>query len=170
MKILSRIEQCSLNISDSMFWGSQFPQPTCSWKWVGGTNPQKRSNLTLEPNFAKNCIKPLVLGTSLASDTPKQPVSTAETSFCFILEPQLPHFCLPPVWDKIFLQFGTQFISPKLEEDTLAVIALWVMDKNSLCHQKISVYVKHNPNMCPTWCPQWEFSVKSGCEVQFGRF
>ena len=118
----------------------------------------------------RNCIKPLVLGTSLANDTPKQPVSTAETSFRFILEPQLPHFCLPPVWDKIFLQFGTQFISPKLEEDTLAVIALWVMDKNSLCHQKISVYVKRNPNMCPTWCPQWEFSVKSGCEVQFGRF
>ena len=63
----------------------------------------------------KNCIKPLVLGISLASHTPKLSVSTAETSFCLILEPQSPFFFQPPVWDKFNPQFGTQFISISLD-------------------------------------------------------
>ena len=61
-------------------------------------------------------------------------------------------------------------LSPKLGEDTLEVIAPWVVDKNSSCHQKISVYVCPDPTMCPTWCPEWEFSAKRACEVQFDRF
>ena len=32
---------------------SQFHQPTCLWKWVGGTNPQKSDNLTSEVNIVK---------------------------------------------------------------------------------------------------------------------
>ena len=56
-----------------------------------------------------------MLGTSLASHTHKLSVSTAETSFCLILEPQSPFFFQPPVWDKFNLQFGTQFISISLD-------------------------------------------------------
>ena len=33
---------------------SQFPQPTCSWKWVGGTNPQK---LSKGPATLKSLVK-----------------------------------------------------------------------------------------------------------------
>ena len=71
----------------------------------------------------KNCIKPLVLGTSLASHTPKLSVSTAETSFCLILEPQSPLFCQPPVWDKFNPQFGTQFISISLDFHSYLLIS-----------------------------------------------
>ena len=31
---------------------SQVPQPTCFWKWVGGTNPQKSNISTLEVCFS----------------------------------------------------------------------------------------------------------------------
>ena len=33
-------------------WDSQFPQPTCSWKWVGTLNPLRAPNLTLKPFFS----------------------------------------------------------------------------------------------------------------------
>ena len=79
---------------------------------------------TLKPNFVKNCIKPLTLGTSLASDTQKQPVSTGETSFCWILEPQLPFFYQPPIWDKINLRFGTGFISISLDFHSCLLISM----------------------------------------------
>ena len=72
----------------------------------------------------KNCIKPLVLGTSLASHTPKLSVSTAETSFCLILEPQSPFFFQPPVWDKFNLQFGTQFISISMDFHSYLIISM----------------------------------------------
>ena len=72
----------------------------------------------------KNCIKPLTLGTSLASDTQKQPVSTGETSFCWILEPQLPFFYQPPIWDKINLRFGTGFISISLDFHSCLLISM----------------------------------------------
>ena len=31
---------------------SQVPEPTCFWKWVGRTNPQKSGILTLEVRFS----------------------------------------------------------------------------------------------------------------------
>ena len=88
-------------------------------QWRYHTVPNKyicrRYHIIGKGRRRKNCIKPLVLGTSLASHTHKLSVSTAETSFCLILEPQSPFFFQPPVWDKFNLQFGTQFISISLD-------------------------------------------------------
>ena len=36
---------------------SQVPEPTCFWKWVGRTNPQKKGILTLEVSFSTKKIK-----------------------------------------------------------------------------------------------------------------
>ena len=50
-------------------WDSQFPQPTCSWKWVGTPNPLRAPNLTLKPFFRRRCILTTGLGVSLESYT-----------------------------------------------------------------------------------------------------
>ena len=33
-------------------WPSQFPRPTCYWKWVGTTKPLRAPNSTLDPFFS----------------------------------------------------------------------------------------------------------------------
>ena len=39
--------------------GSQVPQPTCYWKWVGSTIPLKQDNLTLQASRAFNMARTL---------------------------------------------------------------------------------------------------------------
>ena len=43
--------QCS-HMGESPTYISQFPRPTCFWKWVSTTNPLRAPNSTLEPFFS----------------------------------------------------------------------------------------------------------------------
>ena len=35
---------------------SQVPQPTCYWKWVGGTNPSRADNFSSEAPSTENVV------------------------------------------------------------------------------------------------------------------
>ena len=101
----------------SIFWSwvrpSQFPQPTCSWKWVGTPNPLRAPNLTLKPFFSPKMhfdhwdgriIR--IIHTWITSLNLRK-----KTSFCSILMPQLSHFYCSPIWTNIILQSGIRFNS-----------------------------------------------------------
>ena len=106
------------------FWGVHSTNPLSRASGLVERTPKNGLIWLWSLILRKNCIKPLVLGTSLASHTPKLSVSTAETSFCLILEPQSPFFFQPPVWDKFNLQFGTQFISISMDFHSYLIISM----------------------------------------------
>ena len=105
-------------------WLVSFPNPLALESGLVERTPKNGLIWLWSLILRKNCIKPLVLGTSLASHTHKLSVSTAETSFCLILEPQSPFFFQPPVWDKFNLQFGTQFISISMDFHSYLIISM----------------------------------------------
>ena len=48
-----KILQWFLAVQNSSI-GSQVPQPTCYWKWVGGTNPSRADNFSSEAPSTEN--------------------------------------------------------------------------------------------------------------------
>ena len=91
---------------------SQFPQPTCFWKWVGGTNPQKSNISTLEVCFSvkKNSTsKSSMELESVIHDLQILPIWNNFESFIWPLRPfdSLPPVSstAPPIWSNLLSHF-----------------------------------------------------------------
>ena len=77
---------------------SQVPQPTCFWKWVGRTNPQKSGILTLEVSFSAKKNSTVKSSTELGRVIQYLQILPSGNIFKNFTWPRRPFDSHPPVW------------------------------------------------------------------------
>ena len=123
---------------------SQVPQPTCFWKWVGRTNPQKSGILTLEVCFSAKKNSTVKSSTELGRVIQYLQILPSGNIFKNFTWPRRPFDSHPPVWPPLwshwveldFLIFVTSICQNHISD-------LWTGNSSSYTDQSLQLVARY---------------------------